>query len=221
MVIFWISLLLVLWLSFSSLWAGDACYSGGNPLHIMLGGWRGVLLDRGPLSWTVCLKRAHSVEQDCVCLLLLLSSCGSLSGLKGALTGSRRLVLHHKTPHTLINGLAPQHFESIGISQGILGLSDKEAVSKLSNTNGARKTEKAARHSQTERQGNKVRLKEKPDRLITLIQHKSYHWAYVSILTWCIAEQRLYMWFFISFHIAHVNVKDSVFKAPKMAVYMF
>jgi len=75
----------------------------------------------------------------------------------------------------LINVLAPQRFESIGISQGILGLSDKEAVSKLSNTNGARKTEKATRHSQTEKQGNKVRLKEKPDRLTTLIQHNRYH----------------------------------------------
>lgn len=167
-----------------------------KPIALYAGWLEGVLLDRGPLSWTVCLKRAHSVEQDCICLLLPLSGCGSLSGLKGALTGSRRLVLHHKTPHTLINGLAPQHFESIGISQGILGLSDKEAVSKLRNTNGARKTEKAARHSQTERQGNKVRLKEKPDRLITLIQHKSYHWAYVSILTLCIAEQSVVLYFF-------------------------
>lgn len=56
-----------------------------------------------------------------------------------------------------------------------MGLSDKEAVSKLSNTNGARHTGKAAQHSQTERQGNKVRVKDKPDRLITHIQHKSYH----------------------------------------------
>lgn len=40
-----------------------------------------------------------------------------------------------------------------------MGLSDKEAVSKLSNTNGARHTEKAAQHSRTERQGNKVRVK--------------------------------------------------------------
>ncbi len=129
-------------------------------------GWWGVLLDRGPLSWTVCLKRAYSIQQNWVCCLLPLSGCGSLSGLKGALTSSRRLVLHHKTPCTLINRLAPQHCESIGISQSILGLSYKEAISKLGNTDGARQTEKAARHSQnteTSQQGQAERQARQTD----------------------------------------------------------